>query len=228
MADESTKRKLTAILSADAVGYSRLMGEDERATLAALKICRTAISSGVAQHHGRVVNAPGDSVLAEFPSAVEAVLAAVEIQQRLKDCNAPLPAERQMRYRIGVNLGDVLEEPDGTLYGDGVNVAARLESIAEADGICVSGKVLEEVEGKIDVAFDFAGEDAVKNIAKPVRVYRVQKHRRIPFWGLRERNILRWRREGVIAAVLVVALIGIALAGWQAVRGPRLAGDPVL
>ncbi|HEX9646466.1 MAG TPA: alpha/beta fold hydrolase, partial [Alphaproteobacteria bacterium] len=167
------KRKLAAILSADVVGYSRLMQADEAATVAALKTCREVIAGLVARHGGRVVNAPGDALLADFASAVEAVAAAVEIQQAVEGRNVELAPERRMRLRIGVNLGDVIEEADGTVYGDGVNIAARLEALAEAGGICVSGAVHDAVEGKLDCGFDFLGERPVKNIAKPVRVYAV-------------------------------------------------------
>ncbi len=119
------------------------------------------------------MNAPGDALLAEFPSAVEAVQAAAEIQADLAEQSADVAEDRRMRVRIGINLGDVLVEPDGTLYGDGVNVAARLEGLAEPGGICVSGKVVEEVEGKTDLGFADIGEHEVKNIARPVRAYRV-------------------------------------------------------
>jgi adenylate cyclase len=130
----TSKRKLAAILSADVVGYSRLMGEDEAATVETLKTCRAILRDIVERHHGRVVSTPGDSLLAEFPSVVEAVQSAVEAQQDLYRHNAELAAQRRMEFRIGVNLGDVIEESDGTLYGDGVNVAARLEALADGGG----------------------------------------------------------------------------------------------
>jgi adenylate cyclase len=224
--DAGTRRKLTAILSADVVGYSRLMGQDERATVHTLKTYRAAIGQLVERHHGRVVNAPGDALLAEFPSAVEAVQSAVEIQGDLKERNALLPAERQMRYRIGVNLGDVLEEIDGTLYGDGVNVAARLEAVAEADGICVSGKVFEEVEGKVDVGFDFVGEQEVKNISKPVRMYRVRTDGQPRARTGRAPFILGRRRARLIAAAVVIVLIGGG-AVWHILQARLRASDPV-
>ena len=131
MTDPCSRRKLTAILSADAVGYSRLMAADEAATVETLKAYRDIIVRLVARHGGRVVNAPGDALLAEFPSAVEAVQAAIEIQQSVEGHNIELEADRRMQFRIGVNLGDVIEEVDGTIYGDGVNIAARLEALAE-------------------------------------------------------------------------------------------------
>jgi class 3 adenylate cyclase len=172
MADRSSRRKLAAILSADVVGYSRLMAADEAATVETLKAYRDIIVRLVARHGGRVVNAPGDALLAEFPSAVEAVQAAIEIQQSVEGHNIELDADRRMQFRIGVNLGDVIEEADGTIYGDGVNIAARLEALAEGGGVCISSTVYDAVEGKLALGFDFLGEHQVKNIAKPIRVYR--------------------------------------------------------
>jgi adenylate cyclase len=164
------KRKLTAILSADVVGYSRLMGDDEQGTLATLTAYRQVMAERIVNHDGRVVDSPGDALLAEFPSGVEAVRCAVEIQQELARRNASLPESRRMLLRIGVNLGDVIEQ-NGALYGDGVNVAARLEALAEPGGVCVSGTVYDYVDGKVPNTFRFAGEQTVKNIAKPVRAY---------------------------------------------------------
>ena len=174
MADEEAKRKLAAILSADVVGYSRLMGDDEAATVATLREYRAAIARVIARHKGRVVNEPGDNILAEFPSAVEAVQGAVEIQKVLEGRNLELAPNRRMEFRIGVNLGDVIEEEDGTIYGDGVNIAARIEALSDAGGICIASSIYEAVEGKVDFGFDFQGEQKVKNIDKPVNVYRVR------------------------------------------------------
>ena len=171
----AAKRKFAAILSADVVGYWRLMGDDDRATLAALKALRATMTRHIERHDGRVVNVPGDALLAEFPSAVEALQASVEIQQDLTEQNIEVAEEHRMRVRLGVNLGDILVEPDGTLYGDGVNVAARMETIAEPGGICVSGNVHDFVDGKVDLRFEDIGEQRVKNIAKPVRAYRVER-----------------------------------------------------
>ncbi len=166
------ERKLAAIFSADVKGYSRLMGEDEEATIRTLTTYREVMTTLIQQHRGRVVDAPGDNLLAEFASAVDAVHGAVAIQQELKTRNAELPATRKMEFRIGVNLGDVVVE-EGRLYGDGVNIAARIESLAEAGGICISGKVYEEVKTKVALGYEYLGEQQVKNIAEPVRVYRV-------------------------------------------------------
>jgi adenylate cyclase len=167
------KRKLAAILAADVAGYSRLMGDDERATVATLNASRKIFRTHVSDHDGRVVDTVGDSVLATFDSVVEAVLCAIEVQTALRALNQDLPDDRRMAFRIGVNLGDVIEQTDGTIYGDGVNVAARLESLAEPGGICISGSAHEQVEGKTDYGFEDIGEHDVKNIARPVRAYRV-------------------------------------------------------
>ena len=166
------ERKLTAILCADVHGYSRLMGEDEERTIRSLSAHRRIIDELIEQHHGRFVNSAGDSVLAEFASAVNAVECAVEIQTALKTENAEVPPGRRMEFRIGVNLGDVVVE-GGEIYGDGVNVAARLESLAEAGGICISGTVYEQVRDKLAVRFEDRGQQAVKNIARPVHAWRV-------------------------------------------------------
>ena len=166
------QRKLAAILSADVEGYSRLMGDDEAATVRTLATCRELVAGVIAKHRGRVVDMPGDNILAEFASAVDAVEAAAAMQVQLCSCNAELPEARRMAFRVGVNLGDVIEE-DGRVYGDGVNIAARIEALAEAGGICVSSKVYEEVGRKLDLAFDDLGEIELHNINSRVRVYRV-------------------------------------------------------
>ena len=166
------ERKLAAIFSTDVAGYSRLMGDDEEATIRTLTAYRAVISSLIQQYRGRVVDSPGDNLLAEFASVVDAVRCAVEIQHALKVKNAELPDHRQMQFRIGINLGDVIVEGE-RLYGDGVNIAARLESLAIPGGICISGTVYDQVENKLALTYEYLGEQTVKNIAKPVRVYRV-------------------------------------------------------
>ncbi len=172
MSTQKVKRKLIAILSADVKGYSRLMGEDEVGTIHTLNIYKEVMANLIQQHHGRVVDAPGDNLLAEFTSVVDAVQCAVEIQKELKTRNADLPENRRMEFRIGVNLGDVVEDGEQIL-GDGVNIAARLESLSEAGGICISGTAFDHVENKLGLEYDYLGEQTVKNITKPVRVYRV-------------------------------------------------------
>jgi adenylate cyclase len=162
------ERKLTAILCADVFGYSRLMGEDEEATHRILTSHRKFIDALIEQHHGRFVNSAGDSVLAEFASVVNAVQCAVEIQGALKGENEKLPPERRMEFRIGVNLGDVIVDGE-QIYGDRVNVAARLESLADPGGICISRTVHENIRNKLALNYEDLGEQAVKNIAEPVR-----------------------------------------------------------
>jgi adenylate cyclase len=167
------ERKLAAILHADVKGYSRLMGEDEEATLRTLTAYRDEIDAIIRQHRGRVVGSAGDSVLAEFASVVDAVQCAVVIQATLKAENASLAPQRKMEFRIGINLGDVMVQGE-QIYGDGVNIAARLESLAEPGGIYISGTVYEQVKNKLTLEYEYLGEQQVKNIAEPVRVWRIR------------------------------------------------------
>ncbi len=167
------KQRLAAILAADVAGYSRLMQADERATIATLNEYRGLFRAEIETHDGRVVDMAGDSVLAVFDSAIGAVSAALAIQAALAKRNESLPDDRRMAFRIGINLGDIFEQADGTVYGDGVNVAARLEAMASPGSITVSGSVFDSVRSKVGVSFDFLGEQEVKNIADPVRAYRV-------------------------------------------------------
>ncbi len=169
---ERIERKLAAILHADVVGYSRLMGEDEAGTLRTLTSHREIMDSLVVMHHGRVVGSAGDSVLAEFVSTFEAMECAIEIQGALSARNAGLPDERKMLFRIGINLGEVIVQGDD-IFGEGVNIAARLESLAEPGGICISGAVYEQLKNKLSLAYQFLGDKEVKNIAEPVAVFRV-------------------------------------------------------
>ncbi len=170
---EEVDRKLAAILSADVVGYSRLMAEDETATIRTLTGYRESIAMLVRQHRGRVVDSPGDNVLAEFPTALDAVRSALEIQGVLRARNLNLAPERRMEFRIGVHMGDVATE-GGRVYGDGVNIAARLESLAEAGGICISATVHEQVRNKVDAGYTDLGDQTVKNIPEQIHVYRIQ------------------------------------------------------
>jgi TolB-like protein len=172
MAEARLQRRLAAILAADVVGYSRLMGADEEGTLAALTVLRTElIEPCIAEHRGRVVKTSGDGLLAEFASVVDAVRCAVAFQEGMAERNADMPEDRRIEFRIGVNLGDVILQDDD-VYGDGVNIAARLEGLAEPGGVVVSGKVHDEVRTKLDIDFVDLGAQEVKNIAEPVRVYR--------------------------------------------------------
>ena len=172
------RRKLAAIMAADVAGYSRLMGRDEAATVAALNACRAVFRAHIATHDGRVVDTAGDSVLAVFDSVVEAVQCGLDIQNELADLDPDQPDDSRMRFRIGVNLGDVIVQGDGTIYGDGVNIAARLEALAEPGTVCISEDAFRQVDGKLGARFDDIGEHAVKNIAKPIRVYSVRAGRR--------------------------------------------------
>jgi TolB-like protein/class 3 adenylate cyclase/Flp pilus assembly protein TadD len=210
MAKEGFKRKLTAILSADVVGYSRLMEDDEEATIRTLDTFRGSMIKLVKEHRGRVVDTSGDSLLAEFSSAVDAVNSAAEIQRELAELNSELPYERKMEFRIGVNVGDVIEDED-RIIGDGVNIAARVEGLAEAGGICITGRVYDQVENKLDLEYEFLGEKGVKNIARPIRVYRVLSHP-----GAAAHRVIKTRRAVgkrwrnvilILVAVIAVALI---------------------
>ncbi|NIQ39605.1 MAG: tetratricopeptide repeat protein, partial [Proteobacteria bacterium] len=173
MTTKGVTRKLTTILSADVKGYSRLMGDDEVATVETLSTYREVMATRIGERHGRVVDSPGDNLLAEFASVVDAVQCAVEIQRDLATRNADLPENRRMEFRIGVNLGDVIVEGD-RIYGDGVNIAARMEGLAEGGGICISGTVFDQVENKLSVNYESLGERSVKNISKPVRIYQIR------------------------------------------------------
>ncbi len=205
----SQKRKLAAILSADVVGYSRLMGADEQSTITTLTAYREVFSRHIESYSGRVVDASGDALLAEFGSAIEAVRCAADIQEELGARNSELREERRMQFRIGVNVGDVTER-DGALFGDGVNIAARLEALANPGGICVSGTVFDQVDGKLPFVFKFEGNKSVKNIAKPVRAYFVDpggeanRNRRSRFTLRRSRRLPRLVAIAVIWAVLLV------------------------
>lgn len=173
LASQEMQRQLRAILSADVKDYSRLMAEDEMWTIHTLNAYRDLIASRVQSHLGRVVDSPGDNILADFGSVLNAVQCAVEVQRELEAKNADLPDLRKMQFRIGINLGDVVLEK-GRIYGDGVNIAARVERLAEPGGICISGTVYDQVENRLPFGYEYLGEKWVKNIAKPIRVYQVR------------------------------------------------------
>jgi adenylate cyclase len=225
MGGRTIERRLAAILSADVEGYSRLMGDDEVATVRAITAYRGIIASAVAGHGGRVVDAPGDNVLADFSSVVDAVQCAIDIQRELQSRNAELPPTRQMRFRIGINLGDVIVEGE-RLYGDGVNIAARLESLAEAGGICLSGTAYDQIEGKLPFTCEFAGEHAVKNIARPVRVYRLRLDSSAPPRPAPRRTLVGAR--ALAGALVVLALLaGVGWGGWRWLRPSESSGLPL-
>jgi adenylate cyclase len=212
MATEGFKRKLAAILSADVVGYSRLMGEDEAATVKTLETYKRVISDLIQQHRGRVVDSPGDNLLAEFASVVDAVQCAVAAQKELQARNLELPETRRMLFRIGINLGDVIEEED-RVYGDGVNIAARLESLAEPGGICISKTAFDHIETKLPLGYEYLGEQTVKNIAKPVPAYKVLMEPRVTVKALEKSKLKEGARRRLkyiaLGSVLLIAAIGI-------------------
>jgi adenylate cyclase len=209
MSAESFKRKLTAILSADVKGYSRLMGEDEDATIRTLSTYRELMSTLIQKHRGRVVDSPGDNLLAEFSSVVDSVRCAVEIQEELRVRNDELPENRRMEVRIGINLGDVVEEGE-RIYGDGVNIAARVEGLAEGGGICISGTVYDSIKNKLSLGYEPMGEHTVKNIKEPVRVYRMRigPEAAGKVNGEKEPKHTRWGWKSVAAAAVLVLVAG--------------------
>ena len=172
MTTNTGKRKLTTILAADVISYSKMMADDEEATLDTLKAYRIVTDELIDKHNGRIFSTAGDAFLAEFDSAVEAVRCSISIQEDLRVRNSQLPEERQMWFRIGVNVGDVIIEK-GDLFGDGVNVAARLEGLAEKGGICISGSTFDQVKNKLSIAFDDIGAQKVKNIPEPIPAFRL-------------------------------------------------------
>jgi adenylate cyclase len=215
MAEEGFKRKLTAILNADVVGYSRLMDDNEEATIQTLNIYRNSMTTLIEQHRGRVVDMTGDNLLAEFTSVVDAVGCSVHIQQKLDEQNKELPPERKMNFRIGVNVGDVIEEQD-RIYGDGVNIAARVESMAEAGGICITGRAYDQVKNKLELGYEFLGEHSVKNIAEPVRIYKVLTEPDAAGKVIGEKKFLgRISRRTALATIITLAVVAGSLIGWN-------------
>ena len=214
MEEKKTKRKLTTILSADVKGYSHLMQDNEEATVRTITAYREVMTNLIQEHDGRVVDAKGDNLLAEFPSVVDAVRCGVEIQKELKVRNAELPEQRRMEFRIGINLGDVIEEEE-TIYGDGVNIAARLEGLAEGGGICISGTAYDHIGKKLSLGYEYLGEQAVKNIEKPVRVYRVLMEPAYAgkLLGEARPRPREWRWAAIAAAAII--LITVVLGIWN-------------
>jgi class 3 adenylate cyclase len=226
MAAPRVERRLAAILAADVVGYSRLMEQDEQGTLERLKAHRKEfIEPLIAEYQGRIVKLMGDGALAEFTSVVDAVRCAVLIQQRMAEHELEMPEAKRIRVRIGINLGDVIREADGDLYGDGVNIAARLEQLAEPGGVVVSGTAYDHLQGKLDVPLEFTGEQRVKNIERLVRTYRIRLdgtagRSKLPF------PLRRARRFALpmIAALLLV--LAVSVGAWWWFGSPATSGKP--
>ncbi len=172
MDDEKIQRKLAAIFHADVVGYSTLMRDDEMATVNTISEYRDLMATLIQQHRGRIVDTSGDNILAEFPSVVDAMQGAVSIQKELRSHNASLPEHRWMQFRIGINIGDVIQDGE-RIYGDGVNIAARLETLAEPGGICISRMAYDQIESKLPLGYEYLGEHVLKNMGKPLHAYRV-------------------------------------------------------
>jgi adenylate cyclase len=216
MVEESFKRKLTTMFSADVAGYSRLMAEDEVSTVKTLKAYREIMTELIKQHRGRVVDSPGDNVLAEFTSVVDAVQCAVSVQKELQARNAELPEDRRMAFRIGINLGDVIEEED-RIYGDGVNIAARLEALADPGGICISKTAFDQIETKLPLGYEYLGEQTVKNIAKPVGAYRVLMEPRVTVAeGIeKEKAAPVWRHKAILAGGVALVLVVVLALIWN-------------
>jgi adenylate cyclase len=215
MTDEGFKRKLTAILSADAVEYSRLMGEDEEATVSTLTAYREVLTTLIQQHNGKVVDSPGDNLLAEFASVVDAVQCAVAVQKEINARNAELPENRRMQFRVGINLGDVIQEEE-RIYGDGVNIAARLEGLANPGGICISKTAFDQIETKLPYGYDFIGDQTVKNIAKPVGAYRVLMDPRVTVSGKPlNAKPTAIRRRSILVGAVAILVLAVAVGIWH-------------
>ena len=230
MPTQAFKRKLAAILHADVKGYSRLMGEDEQATVSTLTAYREVMGVLIQKHRGRVVHGSGDSLLADFSSVVDAVQCAVEIQKELKSRNAELAEDRKVEFRIGINLGDVIDEGDD-LHGDGVNIAARIEGLAEGGGICISRTAFDQVRNKLKLGYKYIGEHSVKNIAEPVRVYRVLMEPEAAGTVIGEKKEPPkqiWKLALAAVVFVIIGAIGVTL--WNRLfsspfSGSRLCGE---
>lgn len=221
MTTKDFTRKLSAILSADVAGYSRLMGEDEAATVEAITAYREIMAGLITQHRGRVIDSPGDNILAEFTSVVDAVQCAVAVQKEFQSRNAVLPENRRMEFRIGINLGDVIEEGE-RIYGDGVNIAARLEALADPGGICVSKTAFDQIETKLPFGYEYLGEKEVKNITKPVGAFRVLMDEEAAGKVIGElKPKTRQLRGAVIGAVVVLILGAAAVFIWNSYFRPK-------
>ena len=226
MSAEKYRRRLTAIFSADVAGYSRLMGQDEAATVNTITHYREIMADLIEQNRGRIVDSPGDNVLAEFASVVDASQCAVAFQKEIQSRNTELPEDRKMLFRIGINLGDIIEE-GGRIYGDGVNIAARLESLADPGGICISKTAFDHIETKLPLGYEYIGEQSVKNISKPVSAYKVIMDPRVTRSGDLSRKVVLppWAGRAAVIAGFVIVTIAAALGIWAHYLTGRLT-DP--
>lgn len=225
MNDKQINRKLTAILSADAKGYSRLMGKDDVGTVQTLKSCHEVMKEEIQRNHGRVIDSPGDNLLAEFASIVDAVRCALDIQERLSIDAADIPEDQRMLFRIGVNLGDVIVDGD-RIYGDGVNIAARLESLADAGGICLSGSAYDQIQNKLAFDGEYIGEQQVKNIVTPIKVYKIWPDPDADGHIVSEKKTTGARRLWPAAVAFLIILVGAAaFYTWQGYQKRELATD---
>jgi TolB-like protein/class 3 adenylate cyclase len=220
MTNKGIQRKLKAIFSADVQGYSKLMGDDDESTVSTITTYREIMSVLIEKYHGRVVDAPGDNILAEFGSSQEAVLCAIEIQGKLETENGKLPDNRRMNFRIGINLGDIIHKDD-RIYGDGVNIAARIESLADPGGICISRGVYEHVEGKLDIGFADLGPHTVKNIRKPVRVFKILLRSDDNGKSVGTTTAKGLNRRLIIAAIIAVVAIIVGVVIWHLQTMPK-------
>ena len=223
---EKYTRRLAAIFSADVAGYSRLMGQDEAATVNTITHYREIMADLISQHRGRIVDSPGDNILAEFASVVDAAQCAVAVQKEIQSRNMELPEDRKMQFRIGINLGDIIEEGE-RIYGDGVNIAARLESLADPGGICISKTAFDQIETKLPLGYEYIGEQSVKNIPKPVSAYKVIMDPRVTRSGELSRKVelpLFAKRAAIIAGIVIVT-VALALGIWTYYLTGRLT-DP--
>ena len=222
MAKNADHRKLAAILCAEVKGYSKLMGEDESYTVRALKECRKLFAENIHNYGGRVVNAPGDSILAEIPSVVFAVQYAVEIQNQINARNAELPDSRRMVFRIGVNLGDVIQSEDA-IYGDGVNIAGRIEALAEPGGVSISRTVFSQVRNKLPFGYEYLGAHQVKNITNPVKVYKLltATENAGKLIGHESKfSASKWIWPTALVAAVIVTIIGYLV--YQEITNPKI------
>ena len=222
MATEGVKRRLSAILSADVVGYSKLMEADEETTVRTIESYRKTVSSLIEQHDGRVIDSPGDNILSEFASVVDAVQCAVEIQHVIRAKNAVVPEARRMEFRIGISLEDVIEEKD-RIYGDGVNIASRIEGLADAGGICISGRAYDHIANKLALGYEDIGEHPVKNISVPVQVYRIPMDSAVRDAGIKKNGLRRFQWPTLALCAVLISVGSVTV--WNRYLKPSIPAE---